>query len=309
MNVQLLTLSHSPLLGINDPKPEVAETLEDAFAEARETVNAYDPDLIILFTPDHYNGVFYTLMPPYCIGYQAEGIGDYGSQAGPLNVPEDTADELARHLLESGIDVAVSRKMEVDHGATQPLELMFGDIAAKPTIPVFVNGVARPFAPMERIRRMGQAVGEFIKDRDERILLIASGGLSHDPPLPQWPTATEDQRHMLLHGHQDAESRAAREARVIAAGRQNQGVVAIQDINPSWDRQFMADCASGSPEVFDTYTAEEMDADAGHSSHEVRTWVAAFSALEQATGGVTVDYSYYEAIPEFVAGFGLMTAH
>lgn len=89
MSVQLLTLSHSPLLGINDPKPEVAEELEKAFTTAREAVNAYDPDLIILFTPDHYNGVFYTLMPPYCIGYQAEGIGDYGSQAGPLNVPED----------------------------------------------------------------------------------------------------------------------------------------------------------------------------------------------------------------------------
>lgn len=309
MSVQLLTLSHSPLLGINDPKPEVAEELEKAFTTAREAVNAYDPDLIILFTPDHYNGVFYTLMPPYCIGYQAEGIGDYGSQAGPLNVPEDTADALAQHLLESGIDVAVSRKMEVDHGATQPLELMFGDIAAKPTIPVFVNGVARPFAPMERIRKMGQAVGEFIKDRDERILLIASGGLSHDPPLPQWPTASEDQRHMLLHGHQDADSRAAREARVIAAGRQNQGVIEIQDINPTWDRQFMEDCASGRPELFDTYDADQMDADAGHSSHEVRTWVAAFSALAQATGSVNVDYSYYEAIPEYVAGFGLMTAH
>lgn len=309
MSVQLLTLSHSPLLGINDPKPEVAQELEKAFATAREAVTEYDPDLVILFTPDHYNGVFYTLMPPYCIGYQARGIGDYGSQEGPLNVPEDTAGELAGHLLENGIDIAVSRRMDVDHGATQPLELMFGDIAAKPTIPVFVNGVARPFAPMERVRRMGQAVGEFIKNRDERILLVASGGLSHDPPLPQWSTATEEQRHMLLHGHQDPESRAAREARVIAAGKQNIGAVDLIDINPTWDRQFMADCASGRPEVFDAYTADEMDADAGHSSHEVRTWVAAFSALAQANGSVNIDYSYYEAIPEFVAGFGLMTAH
>lgn len=114
---------------------------------------------------------------------------------------------------------------------------------------------------------------------------------------------------MLLHGHQDPESRAAREARVIAAGKQNIGAVDLIDINPTWDRQFMADCASGRPEVFDAYTADEMDADAGHSSHEVRTWVAAFSALAQANGSVNIDYSYYEAIPEFVAGFGLMTAH
>ena len=114
---------------------------------------------------------------------------------------------------------------------------------------------------------------------------------------------------MLLHGHQDADSRAAREARVIAAGRQNQGVIEIQDINPTWDRQFMEDCASGRPELFDTYDADQMDADAGHSSHEVRTWVAAFSALAQAAGSVNVEYAYYEGIPEYVAGFGLMTAH
>ena len=33
--------------------------------------------------PNHYNGFFYNLMPPYCLGYAATSIGDYGSQAGP----------------------------------------------------------------------------------------------------------------------------------------------------------------------------------------------------------------------------------
>lgn len=69
------------------------------------------------------------------------------------------------------------------------------------------------------------------------------------------------------------------------------------------------DYASGRTELFDIYTADEMDADASYSSHEVRTWVAAFSALAQANGGVTVDYPSYEAIPKFVVGFGLTTAH
>lgn len=308
MSVSLLAMSHSPLLGINDPQPEIAGALEEAFEEARQRVAEFDPDLVIVFTPDHFNGFFYTLMPQFCVGYQAESMGDYESTPGPLNVPEELSEELAQFIIDQGVDVAVSREMLVDHGGAQPLEILLGGIDTKPVIPIFVNGVARPFAPMARVRALGEAVGEWARNREERILIIASGGLSHDPPLPRWAEATEPQKDFLLHGHPDQADRDAREARVIAAGKQNVGVTGILDINPVWDQQFMSDCATANPKIFDTYTADEMDADAGHSSHEVRTWVAAFSALAQANGVYGIDYQFYRPIPEFVAGFGLMSA-
>lgn len=308
MSVSLLAMSHSPLLGINDPQPEIAGALEEAFEEARQRVAEFDPDLVIVFTPDHFNGFFYTLMPQFCVGYQAESMGDYESTPGPLNVPEELSEELAQFIIDQGVDVAISREMLVDHGGAQPLEILLGGIDTKPVIPIFVNGVARPFAPMARVRALGEAVGEWARNREERILIIASGGLSHDPPLPRWAEATEPQKDFLLHGHPDQADRDAREARVIAAGKQNVGVTGILDINPVWDQQFMSDCATANPKIFDTYTADEMDADAGHSSHEVRTWVAAFSALAQANGVYGIDYQFYRPIPEFVAGFGLMSA-
>lgn len=308
MSVSLLAMSHSPLLGINDPQPEISEALEEAFEEARKRVAEFDPDLVIVFTPDHFNGFFYTLMPQFCIGYRAESMGDYESTAGPLNVPEELSEELAQFVIDRGVDVAISREMVIDHGGAQPLEIVLGGLDAKPVIPIFVNGVARPFAPMARVRALGEAVGEWAKDREERILVIASGGLSHDPPLPRWAEATDPQKDFLLHGHPDQADRDAREARVIAAGKQNVGVTEIIDINPEWDKQFMADCASANSKLFDIYDADEMDTEAGHSSHEVRTWVAAFSALAQANGAYNVDYEFYRPIPEFVAGFGLMSA-
>ena len=46
---------------------------------------------------------------------------------------------------------------------------------------------------------------------------------------------------------------------------------------------------------------------AGNSSHEVRTWIAAYSALG-AAGAYQVDYSFYRPIREFIAGFGVTTA-
>ncbi|MGP6173735.1 3-carboxyethylcatechol 2,3-dioxygenase [Corynebacterium sp. A21] len=310
MSVSLLAMSHSPLLGINDPQPDVDAALNEAFDAARREVEAFDPDLVIIFTPDHFNGFFYDLLPQYCIGYAAESMGDYKTTAGPLNVPVELSEDLAQYVIDRGLDVAISREMVIDHGGAQPLEILLGGLEAKPVIPIFVNGVARPFAPMERIRQLGEAVGEWAKGREERVLLIASGGLSHDPPLPRWATATEPQKDFMLHGHPDQADRDAREARVVAAGRKASTSTGIIDINPEWDKQFMADCTASAQgaTVFDSYTADQMDAAAGHSSHEVRTWVAGFAALAQANGEFTVNYEFYRPIPEFVAGFGLMSA-
>ncbi len=79
------------------------------------------------------------------------------------------------------------------------------------------------------------------------------------------------------------------------------------DLNPDWDRGFLDVCRSGRVEDFDRYTADDMDAAAGHSSHEVRTWVAAYSALH-ACGDYAVTYEFYRPIPEYIAGFAVTTA-
>src|SRR6185437_4736746 len=159
MTLALLTTSHSPLLEHVELDAEVSGELETAFAQARRFAHELDPDVIVNFAPDHYNGFFYKLMPPFCIGYAAESIGDYDSQAGRLDVPEDMARALADAVIGDGIDLAVSLDMPVDHGAVQPMEILYGDIRAKPFVPIFINSVAPPFTPIRRIRSLGEAVG------------------------------------------------------------------------------------------------------------------------------------------------------
>jgi 2,3-dihydroxyphenylpropionate 1,2-dioxygenase len=147
--------------------------------------------LVVSFAPDHHNGFFYDLMPPFCIGYEASGVGHYGTAEGPLSVPTGRAEEPAQWVAERDIDVAISRRMEVDHGAVQPRELLFGGIDTVPTVPVFVNGVAKPFVTMRRVRRLGEVIGGFLAAlADERVLVLGSGGLSHDPPVPSGPPPT-----------------------------------------------------------------------------------------------------------------------
>ncbi|GAA1713457.1 3-carboxyethylcatechol 2,3-dioxygenase [Propioniferax innocua] len=309
----LVCMSHSPLLEHVEPPADVKASVQEAFTAAREFVHDFAPDLVVNFGPDHYNGFFYDLMPPYCIGFTATGTGDYDSWAGPLNVPTEVAERLAQFVIDRDIDVAISRAMEVDHGAVQPMELLYGDLTDRPIIPVFVNSVARPFVKMERVRRFGAAVGEFFATdaefADAKVLFLGSGGLSHDPPVPQWATATDAQRKFLTDGRNPTpEARAARQQRTIDTAKAfAAGTASVQDLNPEWDRAFLEICRTGELERFDALDADEMDAAAGHSSHEVRTWVSAYSALA-AAGAYDVTYEFYRPIKEYIAGFAVTTA-
>ena len=305
----LLAMSHSPLLHHVQPSDDVKAEVEAGFDTARAFVKDFDPDLIINFAPDHYNGFFYNLMPPFCIGYEAISIGDYDSQAGPLDVPYELAQAMGRSVIRSGVDSAISLRMEIDHGAVQPIEIIYGDIAAKPVIPVFINSVAPPFTPIARIRALGEAIGTWAAGLDKKVLFISSGGLSHDPPVPRLSEATPSQRDMLTGGGRNPtpEARAARQQRVIdTAHAFVKGEADIMDIAPEWDRELMEILASGDLTPLDAWDPDWMEQVAGHSAHEVRTWIAGYAALG-AVGDYTVQFSYYRPIREYIAGFGITT--
>ncbi|MCW2609256.1 MAG: 2,3-dihydroxyphenylpropionate/2, 3-dihydroxicinnamic acid 1,2-dioxygenase [Cryptosporangiaceae bacterium] len=309
MTLALLATSHSPLLQHAELDEDVSAELDAAFAEARTFVQDFDPDLVVNIGPDHFNGFFYRLMPPFCIGYAAESIGDYGSQAGRLDVPEELARGLAEAVIGDGIDLAVSLDMQVDHGAVQPMEILYGDITAKPVIPVFINSVAPPFTPVHRVRLLGEAIGRHLSTLDKKVLLISSGGLSHDPPVPRLDTATPDQKRMLMGqgGPLTPEAREARQRRVIDTARDfAAGTAAIADLAPEWDAELLRILASGDLAPVDAWVPDEMARIAGNSSHEVRTWIAGYAALG-AAGPYTVQYSYYRPIRELIAGFALTT--
>jgi 2,3-dihydroxyphenylpropionate 1,2-dioxygenase len=305
----LCCTSHSPLLNLPGPSRELLDDIEGALAEARRFVTDYDPELVVIFSPDHYNGFFYRTMPPFCIGTAAQGVGDYGSHAGPLNVPEDIATDCARAVLESGIDVAVSASMDVDHGTVQPLQNLFGDATARPVIPVFVNSVATPLGPVRRVRALGAAVGTFLATLDKRVLVIGSGGLSHDPPVPTLATAPPAALERIVQGvPMTPEQRQARQLAVMDAAQAfAHGESPLQPLNPDWDAAFLELIDGNRLAEVDGWSNDWIEREAGHSAHEIRTWIAAFATLA-AHGRYRTEQRFYRVAPELIAGFAIRTA-
>lgn len=309
MSIQLKCLSHTPLRGLNDPGAEVEAEVAAVLAKARAEVEAFDPELIVIFAPDHYNGLFYDLMPPFVIATAAESVGDYKTLLGPLSVPGELALDLAKHLLDSDLDIALSHRLQVDHGCTQTLEEVSGSLTRYPVIPIIINSVAPPFGPYRRIRKLGEAVGKFVAKLDKRVLILGTGGLSHEPPVPLLKGANEDISNFLIAGRNPTpEFRAARQARTLATGQIfGKPECDLTPLNPEWDENFMRLLIEGRLSEVDQFDIEEISKVAGRSTHEIRTWVAAFAALA-AAGKYTARKDYYRPINEWIAGYGVLSA-
>lgn len=309
MTITVKCLSHTPLRGLNDPGDDVVREVDAVLSRSRTEVEAFDPELIVIFAPDHYNGLFYDLMPPFVIATAAESVGDYNTLPGPLSVDRDTALAMARFILDADVDIALSHRLQVDHGCTQTLEELTGSLTRYPVVPVIINSVAPPFAPYRRVRKLGEAVGRFLATLDKRVLVLGTGGLSHEPPVPLLAGAPEEIADFLIAGRNPTpEARAARQARTIAAGKiYGTPESPLTPLNPDWDLGFIDTLVSGRLEEVDAFSVEEISKAAGRSTHEIRTWVAAFAALA-AAGPYTARTDYYRPISEWIAGYGVVSA-
>lgn len=317
MAVKLICASHSPLMEFASPQEQRKEqVVRDTFAKLAEEVKAYDPTLIITFGPDHFNGFFYDLMPSFCVGIRATAAGDwdYGKAHPELNVPEATALQLVRRVLDEGVDVAYSYRMQADHGVTQPLHFLCdGQLNRYPTIPIFINGAAAPMPTTKRTLALGRAVGQFIQSlnlENERVLILGTGGLSHDPPTPQMGSVPAEVEEFLICGRNPtAESRNNRQAKIIAVGQKlaaGDMSVAVP-LNPEWDRALLETLAKADFAAIEAMTEADIRRDGGRGGQEVRSWMAAFAALH-ALGEYQMTTHCYEAISEWIAGFGIVSA-
>lgn len=303
-----LGMSHSPLLGLNPVAAEVSAELSATFDKVRAAVAAWRPDRVVLIGPDHYNGFFNELMPPYCIGTQATAVGDYGTLAGELNVDGQAAEGLATHLMDHGFDTTVSRRMVVDHGFAQALEALWGGLATPPVIPVFMNAVAQPgILRVARCIELGRAIGAYLDTLPGRTLLIGSGGLSHEPPVPTLahPDPAVRERITVRSTPTPAE-RDAKTQRVMAAGLAlAAGDSSIKPLAPDWDARWMQALQDGDLQALATQSEASISAQAGRSAHESKTWLIARAAVHDDDAACCV-VRYYRAIPEYIAGFGVL---
>jgi 2,3-dihydroxyphenylpropionate 1,2-dioxygenase len=309
MPVQLICCSHSPLMttGIEESEQGVQGQFFREMDACAEALHKFDPDLVVVFGPDHFNGFFYEMMPAFCIGTAAEATKDWHFGGGTLRVPRELAVACVRHLQENDFDVAMSHAMKVDHGITIPLFKLTGSLTRYDVLPVFINCAADPRPSFRRVRAFGAAIGEFLAGQDMKVTVVGSGGLSHDPPTPRIDHSEPSKTQRLIDRVTPSQADLdARESRVIAAARDLvKGGGPCLPPSEQWDRDFLESFIGARLDRFDAMTDTEIDRVAGFGAHEVRTWVAA-GAAAQKMGNPLAALRYYHLVQEWITGMGIV---
>ena len=151
------------------------------------------PDVVVLVYNDHASAFSLEMIPTFAIGC-AETFAPADEGWGPRPVPVvEGHPALAWHIAEKLVldefDMTIVNRMDVDHGLTVPLSLMFGQPQAWPckVIPLAVNVVQYPPPTGNRCFRLGQAIRRAVESfpEDLKVVVFGTGGMSHQLQGPR----------------------------------------------------------------------------------------------------------------------------
>jgi 2,3-dihydroxyphenylpropionate 1,2-dioxygenase len=201
--------------------------------------------------------------------------------------------------------------MTLDHGFVQALDLLLGGIDRVPVIPIMINcgGELRP--PLWRARELGRAAGAWARSLGRRVLFLGSGGLSHDPPLPEFVGSPADVQQRLIAGvSYTPELLRERTQRVQRAGQDfaRENTLRLLPLNAAWDREVLALFERGALDEVASWTDTAVRTAGGRGGAEIRNWLAALAALESAAGAYSCVTDFYQPVPELICGYAMMHA-
>jgi len=189
--------SHVPAVGA---ALDLGKTAEPYWAKvfsgyefSKEWERQQRPDVIFLVYNDHASAFSLEIIPTFAIGTAAEfNPADEGW--GPRPVPKvighpELASHIAQSVIQDDFDLTIVNRMDVDHGLTVPLSLMFGQPQAWPcpVVPFAVNVVQYPVPSGRRCFMLGQAIRKAIESFDEplNVQVWGTGGMSHQLQGPR----------------------------------------------------------------------------------------------------------------------------
>jgi len=151
------------------------------------------PDVVILCYNDHASALMLDVVPTFALGL-AEEFAPADEGWGARQVPTvfgdpDFASHLAEQLVLDEFDLTIMNHMDVDHGLTVPLSLMFGQPEAWPVkvVPLAVNVTQFPTPSGNRCWMLGEAIAHAVEayPEDLNVQIWGTGGMSHQLQGPR----------------------------------------------------------------------------------------------------------------------------
>lgn len=320
--VGAVSMSHAPGATGWPEKAEPAQRrrIDSMHAQIARYLDDCKPDVIIALLDDHFENLFRNLMPTFAIGIAPSHSGPaehimkaigYDRREVIASRPA-LAEDLLKRLVHAGFDVARMGEVEYGNNLMTPLKVIRPQFDI-PVIPFYTNVFTPPLPPTWRALQLGAALRTALEANPEplRIALLATGGLSHWPPVwtpdsPESDTFLQRMRVLQTEGHpvlaRDPgiwEDLAAYEIEMAA---RNQWPLNSDHplVNDRFDREVIAAIGRGDAAYFESLSYDEVQRQGGHGGHELLNWLIVMGAMKSRPAKVLG----YEPVIEWICGMG-----
>ena len=186
--------SHVPAIGVamdtGITEQDYWKPVFKGFEFSRKWIKENKPDVVFLVYNDHCTAFDASCIPTFALGCAAEyKPADEGW--GPRPVPvikghQKLSSHIAQSVVLDEFDLTIMNEMEVDHGLTVPMSVMFGEIPQDGewpclVVPLCVNVVQYPAPTGNRCYQLGKAIRRAIDSypEDLNVVIFGTGGMSH----------------------------------------------------------------------------------------------------------------------------------
>ena len=193
--------SHVPAIGAALDLGKAAEPywqpVFQGYEFSKQWLKDNPPDVIFLVFNDHATAFSLDMIPTFAIG-TADKYAPADEGWGPRPVPTvighpELAAHIAQSVIQQDFDLTIVNKMDVDHGLTVPLSLLFGQPPKDdfrwpcPVIPFAVNVVQYPVPSGRRCFELGRAIRRAVESYDAplKVQIWGTGGMSHQLQGPR----------------------------------------------------------------------------------------------------------------------------
>jgi len=207
--VAAMATVHAPQLFTRPPEEDPRQ-LDASIAAMRKLGRALDetrPDALIVFASDHMETFFLQAVPTFSVIAGERANASFAGRAWNPRIHQALAENLLEGLVRRDFDMAYSQEALLGHSFAAPFEWVL-EGRNIPVVPVFINTYLPPLPSARRCAALGKAIADIVASRQEKVALLASGGMSHYPGTSRYYKPAYDFDHWCIgeleNGHSES---------------------------------------------------------------------------------------------------------
>ena len=190
-----------------EQQKKLRKDAEEAFAVLRADLEGAKPDVLIVVANDQFVNFFCNNIPTFFVTTADEVKGQFTRHKFQYRNHKDLGRAIVRTGMQKGIDFSFGEHIELQHTQVVPLYFLLREPKI-PILPIYVNTWVDPAPSPDRCYKVGEVIREVADRSDQRVAILATGGLSHFPGSPRIGEIDTSFDHKLLEVMREGKGRS-----------------------------------------------------------------------------------------------------